>query len=82
MMTVEHGEDYAEGANLSPEVAVAAEKQALYSRIKAGSIVTHKQLGEGVVDRISKDRRYIYVKFGKTEKMFVFYDTFKKGLLK
>ena len=82
MMAVEHGEDYVEGDNVSPEVAMAAEKQALYSRIKAGSVVTHKQLGKGVVDRISKDRRYIYVKFGKTEKMFVFYDTFKKGLLK
>ena len=82
MMSVEHGEDYVEGDNVSPEVAMAAEKQALYSRIKAGSVVTHKQLGKGVVDRISKDRRYIHVKFGKTEKMFVFYDTFKKGLLK
>lgn len=82
MIAVEHGKDYVEGDNNSPEVAMAAEKQALYSRIKAGSVVTHKQLGKGVVDRISKDRRYIHVKFGKTEKMFVFYDTFKKGLLK
>lgn len=82
MLAVEHGEDYAKGANLSPEIAVAADKQALYSRIKAGSIVTHRQLGKGVVDRISKDCKYIHVKFGETEKMFVFYDTFKKGLLK
>ena len=82
MLAVEHGEDYAKGANLSPEIAVAADKQALYSRIKAGSIVTHRQLGKGVVDRISKDCKYIHVKFGETEKTFVFYDTFKKGLLK
>ena len=82
MMAVEHGEDYTGNENASPEVAMAAEKQALYSRIKAGSVVTHKQLGKGVVDRISKDYKYIHVKFGKTEKMFVFYDTFKKGLLK
>ena len=82
MMPVEHGEDYIERENVSPEVAMAAERQALYLRVKAGSIVTHKQLGKGVVDRISKDYRYIHVKFGKTEKMFVFYDTFKKGLLK
>ena len=82
MMAVEHGEDYTGNENVSPEVAMAAERRALYSRIKAGSIVTHKQLGKGVVDRISKDYKYIHVKFGKTEKMFVFYDTFKKGLLK
>ena len=82
MMAVEHGEDYTGNENVSPEVAMAAERRALYSRIKASSIVTHKQLGKGVVDRISKDYKYIHVKFGKTEKMFVFYDTFKKGLLK
>jgi hypothetical protein len=82
MMAVEHGEDYTESENASPEFAMAAERQALYSRVKAGSVVTHKQLGKGVVDRISKDYKYIHVKFGKTEKMFVFYDTFKKGLLK
>ena len=76
------GVDYAGSKDVLPEVAMAAERRALYSRIKAGSVVTHKQLGKGVVDRISKDCKYIHVKFGETEKMFVFYDTFKKGLLK
>ena len=76
------GVDYAGSKDVLPEVAMAAERRALYSRIKAGSVVTHKQLGKGVVDRISKDYKYIHVKFGKTEKMFVFYDVFKKGMLK
>ncbi|MBQ5463368.1 MAG: hypothetical protein IIT53_04960, partial [Fibrobacter sp.] len=76
------GVDYAGSKDVLPEVAMAAERRALYSRVKAGSVVTHKQLGKGVVDRISKDYKYIHVKFGKTEKMFVFYDVFKKGMLK
>ena len=42
----------------------------------------HKQHGKGIVEKISKDHRYIHVKFGTMDKMFVFYDTFKKGLLK
>ena len=62
--------------------SIAAEKQALYSRIKEGSVVTHKQHGKGTVEKISKDRKYIHVKFGDKKLMFVFYDTFKKGLLK
>lgn len=62
--------------------SIAAEKQALYARIKEGSVVTHKQHGKGFVEKISKDRKYIHVKFGDKKLMFVFYDTFKKGVLK
>ena len=74
--------DYAVTSESSAEYAVAAEKQALYSRVKVGSVVMHKQHGKVVVEKISKDHKYIHVKFGKMDKMFVFYDTFKKGLLK
>ena len=74
--------DYAVTSESSAEYAVAAEKQALYSRVKVGSVVMHKQHGKGVVEKISKDHKYIHVKFGKMDKMFVLYDTFKKGLLK
>ena len=74
--------DYEVTSKSSAEYAVAAEKQALYSRVKVGSVVMHKQHGKGIVEKISKDHRYIHVKFGTMDKMFVFYDTFKKGLLK
>ena len=69
-----------------PEVDVmysdAADKQALWSRVKEGSVVMHKQHGKGVVEKISKDRKYIHVKFDDKKLMFVFYDAFKKGVLK
>ena len=74
--------DYEVTSKSPAEYAVAAEKQALYSRVKVGSVVMHKQHGKGIVEKISKDHRYIHVKFGTMDKMFVFYDTFKKGLLK
>ncbi len=74
--------DYEVTSEFSAEYAVAAEKRALYSRVKVGSVVMHKQHGKGVVEKISKDHRYIHVRFGTMDKMFVFYDAFKKGLLK
>jgi hypothetical protein len=60
----------------------AAESEIFLSKIKKNCIVTHKTLGTGIVSKITKDKKYIYVRFGKNEKMFVFYDSFKKGLLK
>ena len=80
MRMEEDSDDVYSGDNVA--YSIAAEKQALYSRIKEGSVVMHKQHGKGIVEKISKDRKYIHVKFSDKKLMFVFYDTFKKGLLK
>ena len=51
-------------------------------QIKVNDEITHKMHGAGRVTKISKDRKYITIAFGKLEKTFVFYAAFKKGLLK
>ena len=51
-------------------------------RIKVNDEITHKMHGAGRVTKISKDRKYITIAFGKLEKTFVFYAAFKKGFLK
>ena len=60
----------------------AAETKKFYNSIKKDTTVFHKEFGKGTVSKISKDKKYIYVKFGKIEKMFVFLDAFEKGFLK
>lgn len=60
----------------------AADNKRNYDHIKVGSRVIHKTFGEGVVTKIPSNRKYIYVKFGKIEKMFVFQSTFENGILK
>jgi hypothetical protein len=60
----------------------AAEAKKIHNSIKKDSTVFHKEFGKGTVSKISKDKKYIYVKFGKIEKMFVFLDAFEKGFLK
>ncbi|MBO5950847.1 MAG: GIY-YIG nuclease family protein [Fibrobacteraceae bacterium] len=60
----------------------AAEVKKFYNSIKKDTSVFHKEFGKGTVSKISKDKKYIYVKFGKIEKMFVFLDAFEKGFLK
>lgn len=49
--------------------------------IKVGDTVQHKLFGTGTVSKIDKAQKYIYVRFDKGEKMFVFDYVFKNGLL-
>jgi len=56
-------------------------------RYAVGSVVVHKTFGTGAVSRISKDRKYIFVKFEGSkkkgeEKQFVFTTVFEQGFLK
>jgi len=56
-------------------------------RCTVGSVVVHKTFGTGAVSRISKDRKYIFVKFEGSkkkgeEKQFVFTTVFEQGFLK
>ena len=50
------------------------------SKVSVGCTVTHKAFGAGVVTKLETER--IYVKFGKTEKMFQFPAAFYGGFLK
>ena len=66
---------------------IAAERQALYSAVKVGASVVHKTLGTGKVSKISKDKKYIFIRFDNSkvkneEKPFVFSTAFEQGFLK
>lgn len=71
-------------ANSSSQKALAnvAAPQARYMTIKVGDKVMHKTFGEGTVVKIPQNRKYIYIKFGKVEKMFVLESSFEGGFLK
>jgi flagellar basal body rod protein FlgC len=49
------------------------------SAVKPGASVIHKVFGEGIIDKIAKDR--IYISFGKAKKMFQYPSAFEKGFL-
>lgn len=66
---------------------IAAERQALYRAVKVGASVVHKTLGIGKVSKISKDKKYIFIRFDNSkvkneEKPFVFSTAFEQGFLK
>ena len=55
------------------------------SQVGAGTVVSHKAFGEGIVSKIEKGaggNSYIRVRFGKTEKSFGFPGAFYDGFLK
>jgi hypothetical protein len=60
-----------------PEVSKS--ESAFDMSIEVNDPVIHKTFGQGIVTKIYEDK--ITVRFGKSEKMFIFPDTFKNGFL-
>lgn len=50
--------------------------------VKNGDVVIHKSFGEGIVSEIDTEQNHICVKFGSTEKTFMFPNAFQMGFLK
>ena len=46
-----------------------------------GSTVVHKKFGKGIVVKINKNDKFIYVRFTLGEKKFIFPDAFEMGFL-
>ncbi len=55
--------------------------EAKLETIGVGSSVLHKKFGKGVVAKINKNEKFIYVKFMLGEKKFIFPDAFVMGFL-
>lgn len=46
-----------------------------------GSTVVHEKFGKGIVVKINKNDKFIYVRFTVGEKKFIFPDAFEMGFL-
>ena len=46
-----------------------------------GSTVVHKKFGKGIVVKINKNDKFVYVKFTFGDKKFIFPDAFEMGFL-
>ena len=45
------------------------------------STVVHKKFGKGIVVKINKNEKFIYVRFALGEKKFIFPNAFQMGFL-
>lgn len=63
-----------------PQTPVKTDHNIDLSGVKAGSMLTHKAFGTGVVKAI--DDKYITIDFGGTEKRFMFPAAIMQGFLK
>lgn len=51
-------------------------------KLMVDSTVVHKKFGKGIVVKINKNEKFIYVRFTLGEKKFIFPDAFLLGFLK
>lgn len=51
------------------------------NKLTIGSTVVHKKFGKGIVVKINKNDKFIYVRFTVGEKKFIFPDAFEMGFL-
>lgn len=50
-------------------------------KLAVDSTVVHKKFGKGIVVKINKNEKFIYVRFVLGEKKFIFPDAFQMGFL-
>ena len=55
--------------------------ETILANVKAGDGVTHKKFGDGTINWIGVDKKYLKVKFAVGEKQFIFPDAFVMGFL-
>ncbi len=71
---------------MTPSIAIDVsptdlETDAGLAALESGSVVFYKKFGKGVVVKINKNEKFIFVKFTLGEKKFIFPGAFTMGFL-